>query len=455
MKLLDSPITAFELDLPASAKESAVAIMEASLLAVDPAGAVKRALLLQEDTLQLGSKSYDLRAYEHIYVVGAGKASAAMACAMEDILGERITAGWINVKDGYTAPTRAITIHEASHPVPDGRGVAGSREIASLVRTAGPNDLVFCLISGGGSALMTLPVEGITLNDIDLLTKALLRSGATINEINAIRKHLSQLKGGHLSRIAQPAQVVSLILSDVIGNPLDVIASGPTSPDPTTFAHAHAVLQKFNLLHDAPGAILQHLQQGMEDQTLETPKADHESFRRTQNVIIASNEHAAQAAGEKARQLGLNSLLLSTFVEGEAREVAKVFAAIAREIANSGQPIPRPACIVAGGETTVTVRGQGLGGRSQELALAAAPLIAGLDEVAIVALGTDGTDGPTDAAGAVCTGRTAGRAAGKELSIAHHLANNDAYHFFQALGDLIITGPTNTNVNDLIFVFAF
>jgi glycerate 2-kinase len=455
MKLLASPITAFELDLPASAKECAVAILEASLQAVDPAGAVKRALHLQEDTLQLGSKSYDLPAYDHIYVVGAGKASAAMACAMEDIVGQRITAGWINVKDGYTAPTRTVTIHEAGHPVPDARGVEGSREIASLVRTAGPNDLVFCLISGGGSALMTLPVEGITLNDMDLLTQALLRSGATINEINAIRKHLSQLKGGHLSRIAQPAQVVSLILSDVIGNPLDVIASGPTSPDPTTFAQAHAVLAKYDLLQEAPGAILHRLQQGMVDQTLETPKADDPAFRRTQNVIIASNEHAAQAAQEKARQLGLNSLFLSTFVEGEAREVAKVFAAIAREIANSGRPVPRPACIVAGGETTVTVRGQGLGGRSQELALAAAPFIAGLDDVAIVALGTDGTDGPTDAAGAVSTGHTASRAARKKLSIAHHLAHNDAYHIFQALGDLIITGPTNTNVNDLIFVFAF
>jgi len=209
------------------------------------------------------------------------------------------------------------------------------------------------------------------------------------------------------------------------------------------------------LLHEVPAAIVQHLQQGMEGQISETPKADDEAFRRTQNVIIASNEHAAHAAQEKARQFGLNSMFLSTFVEGEAREVAKVFAAIAREIANSGQPIPRPACIVAGGETTVTVRGQGLGGRNQELAMAAAPLIAGLDDVAIIALGTDGTDGPTDAAGAVSTGRTAHRAAQKELSITNYLADNDAYHFFQALGDLIITGPTNTNVNDLIFVFAF
>ena len=302
---------------------------------------------------------------------------------------------------------------------------------------------------------MTLPVEGITLDDITSLTQALLRSGATINEINAIRKHLSQLKGGHLSRLAHPAQVISLIVSDVIGNPLDVIASGPTSPDPTTFAQAYAVLKNYDLLQDVPPAIVHHLKQGMEGHIPETPKIDDEAFRRTQNVIIASNEQAAQAALEKARQFGLNTLLLSTFVQGEAREVAQVFAAIAKEIAHSGQPVPRPACIVAGGETTVTVRGHGLGGRNQELALAAAPLIAGLDNIAVIALGTDGTDGPTDAAGAVSTGRTIERAVEKGLQVADYLANNDAYHFFQVLGDLIITGPTNTNVNDLIFIFTF
>jgi len=454
MKLPLFPIAAFELDLPATARKCVPAIVAAALLAVDPAEALKRNIVLHGNTLEVGSIAYDLNRCEHIYVVGAGKASAAMAYALESILGERITAGWINVKDGYTAPTRRITIHEAGHPIPDTRGVEGSRQIASLLHQAGPADLVFCLISGGGSALMTLPAESITLSDNELLTQALLCSGATINEINTIRKHLSQIKGGQLSRLAYPAQVISLIISDVVGNPPDAIASGPTSPDPTTFAQAYGVLQKYNLLHDMPTTIVRHLQQGMAGQIPETPKAHDEAFQRTQNVIIASNEHAAQAALEKARQLGLNSLLLSTFVEGEAREVAKVFAAIAREVAHSGQPVPRPTCIVAGGETTVTVRGHGLGGRNQELALAAAPLIAGLDNVAVIGLGTDGTDGPTDAAGAISTGHTVGRAAQKGLSTTDYLANNDAYHFFQALGDLIITGPTNTNVNDLIFVFA-
>jgi hydroxypyruvate reductase len=455
MKLLRSTVNALETDLPTMAKEYLLAILEAALRAVDPATAVKRALQVEGKTLRVGAKSYDLAAYEHIYVVGAGKASAAMAVAVEEALGEGITSGWVNVKDGYTAPLRTVTIHEAGHPLPDARGIQGSQQMVSLLRGTGPRDLVLCLISGGGSALMTLPVQGITLTDMGLLTDALLRSGATINEINAIRKHLSQVKGGQLARLAQPAQVIALILSDVIGNPLDVIASGPTSPDPTTFAQAYAVLQKYRLLDEVPAAILRHLEQGMEGQVPETAKAGEEALERTQNVIIGSNEHATQAALVKARQLGLNTLLLSTFVEGEAREVAKVLAAIAREVVHSGQPIARPACIVAGGETTVTVRGSGLGGRNQELALAAAAHIEGLDGVAIVALGTDGTDGPTDAAGAICTGRTALRAAQQGLSIAGYLADNDAYRFFQALGDLIISGPTNTNVNDLILVLAF
>ncbi|MGQ9493737.1 MAG: glycerate kinase type-2 family protein [Anaerolineae bacterium] len=454
MKLAQYPAT-LQSDLHGELAEHVLAIMEAALLAVDPAEAVQRNVALQGDTLRVGKTAYDLRKYEHIYVAGAGKASAVMALALEDILGERITAGWVNVKNGYTAPTRKIAIHEAGHPLPDVRSLEGTRQMVSFLKRAGARDLVFCLISGGGSALMTMPVDGISLRDVELLTQALLRSGATINEMNTIRKHLSQVKGGQLARLAYPAQVISLILSDVIGSPLDVIASGPTSPDPTTYAQAYEVLQKYDLLQSVPDAIVRQLKQGVEGHIPETPKAQDEVFCRVQNLVIASNEHAAHAALEKARQLGLNSLLLSTFVEGEAREIAKIFAAIAREIAHSGQPVSRPACIIAGGETTVSVRGKGLGGRNQELVLAAAPFIAGLDKVAILSLGTDGTDGPTDAAGAIASGSTISRAAQKGLSVASYLANNDAYHFFQNLGDLLITGPTNTNVNDLIFVFAF
>ena len=448
-------VSALDVDLSARARGCVLASIQAALLAVEPAEAVKRHVTLRGERLQVGAATYDLGSYARIYVVGAGKASAAMAVALEDILGTRITSGWINVKDGYTAPTHKVRLHEAGHPLPDERGVQGSQHIASLLRETGERDLVFCLMSGGGSALMTLPAEGISLQDMHRLTRALLRCGATINEINTVRKHISQLKGGDLARIAFPAQVISLIVSDVIGNPLDVIASGPTSPDPTTFAQAYAVLDRYALLSEVPIVIVRHLQSGMHGGIAETPKAGDPALQHTQNFIVASNEHAACAAVEQARQMGLHTLLLSTSVEGEAREVAKVLAAVVKEVVRSGQPLPRPACIVAGGETTVTVRGDGLGGRNQELALAAAASIAGLDNVAIVALGTDGTDGPTDAAGAVCTGQTLQRAAHKGLSPAGFLANNDAYHFFEAIGDLIVTGPTNTNVNDLTLLFAF
>jgi len=455
MGLLQKPVTALDVDLGPVARDAIVATLQAALDAVDPGEAVRRHVHLLDSRIQVGPVSYNPSDYDRILVVGAGKASAAMASSLETVLGPRISDGWINVKDGYTAPTRTIHLHEAGHPLPDRRAVEGSRRIASLLAACTERDLVFCLMSGGGSALMTLPAEGISLGDMENLTRLLLCCGATIVEINTLRKHLSKLKGGDLSLTAYPAQVVSLIVSDVVGNPLDVIASGPTSPDPTTYGHAHAVLEKYGLAAEVPASVLRHLNAGMLGQLPETPKPGDPLFERTQNLVVASNEHAARAALEKARSMGLHGMLLSTSVEGEAREVGSVFAAVAKEIARSGQPLPRPACVVAGGETTVTLRGHGRGGRNQELALAAAAGIEGLEDVALVAFGTDGSDGPTDAAGAICTGRTVQRAADKGLTLAGFLANNDAYTLFHALGDLIITGPTNTNVNDLTLVFAF
>lgn len=430
-------------------------IMQAALDAADPVNAVRRYVMREGDVLHIGGRMYDLARYRRVLAVGAGKASGAMAQAVEEILGERLTAGWVNVKDGYMAPTRRVHIHEAGHPLPDARGVAGARQIATLLRQAGEEDLVLCLISGGGSALMTLPVEGVTLADMQALTTALLRCGATINEINAVRKHLSQVKGGNLARLAYPATIVSLIVSDVVGSPLDVIASGPTVPDTATYADAFAVLEKYDLLDQVPASIAAHLRAGVESKLPETPKADDIAFTKTHNVIIADNAIAAQEAIEKAKALGFQTMLLSTYVEGEAREVAKVIAAIAKEVASTGRPLARPACLVAGGETTVTVRGNGKGGRNQEMALAAALQIEGLDDVMIIGLATDGTDGPTDAAGAIAEGRTLSWAWEKGLDPRAYLANNDAYHFFRAVGDLLVTGPTNTNVNDLTFLFVF
>ena len=436
-------------------REKVLPILAAALEAVDPVTAVKRHMSLQDDNLVIGQRVYDLSKYEMIYAIGGGKAGGAMAKAAEEILGPRLTAGLVNTKYGYLADTRTVRINEAGHPIPDAAGMRGARQMVDIARGATERDLVICLISGGGSALMTLPVEGITLADVEALTSALLRCGATINEINAIRKHLSQIKGGNLSRLSYPAEVVSLILSDVVGSPLDVIASGPTVPDSSTFSEAYGIVERYGLLDELPPPIVQHLRQGKEGSISETPKEGDPIFSRTHNLIIASNEVAAQAAIAKAESLGFHTLLLSTFVEGEAREVAHVFSAVAKEILHSGQPVPRPACVVAGGETTVTISGRGKGGRNQELALAAAIQIEDLEDVMIIALATDGTDGPTDAAGAIADGSTLRRAREKGLSASDYLADNDSYHFFQALEDLIITGPTNTNVNDLTFVFVF
>ena len=443
-------------------RERVLPVLSAALEAVDPFTAVERALVREGDRLRLAEQAYDLSRVERVIAVGAGKAGAPMARAVERVLGDRLTAGAVTVKRGFAEPTRIIRIHEAGHPIPDEAGVEGTRRIVELVEAAGPDDLVLCLISGGGSALLQLPAEGISLADTQHLTDAMLRAGATINELNAVRKHLSRVTGGGLARLAQPAHVAALLLSDVVGNPLDVIASGPTVPDSSTFAEAVAILHRLGLWDGGarhasplPESVRTRLEAGRRGELPETPKPGDPLFASVRNVVVASNELAARAAIGEAERRGFRSLLLSTYVEGEAREVGKVFAALAREVDASGQPLPRPCCLVAGGETTVAVRGSGKGGRSQELALGAALGIAGLPGVLVVGLATDGNDGPTDAAGAVADGSTIERARALGLDPYAALAENDAYRFFDRLGDLLLTGPTNTNVNDLMFVFAF
>jgi glycerate 2-kinase len=308
--------------------------------------------------------------------------------------------------------------------------------------------LILCLISGGGSALMTLPVEGVSLDEMRVLTDLLLRSGAPIQALNTVRKHLSQIAGGQLARLAQPATVIALILSDVVGSPLDVIASGPTVPDTSTFAEAVAVLDQYGIADRVPESIRRHLRAGAAGEIPDTPK----TLPPMQNVIVADNAVAAQAALERAEALGFHALLLSTFIEGEAREVAKVLAALAKEIARSDRPVARPACVILGGETTVTVRGSGKGGRNQELALAAALAIQGMENVIITSLATDGSDGPTDAAGGMVDGTTVTYGSKLGLSAQAALDQNDAYPYLAQVGALLITGPTNTNVNDLMVV---
>ncbi len=435
-------------------KQHAQSIFSAALEAVRPAEAVKKNVQIEGGELKVGGLAYPLSRYRDIYVIGMGKAGASMASAVEEILGDRLTEGFVIVKYGYTAPLHQVRLQEAGHPIPDQAGLDGAREIASLADRAGSGDLVLCLISGGGSALLPLPAEGVTLADKQETTKRLLECGATIHEINTLRKHLSTIKGGQLARRIAPAETVSLILSDVIGDDLDVIASGPTVPDASSFADCSRIIDRYSLNESVPSAVAEHLRRGLEGSVPETPKEGDPIFDKTANLIIGSNIMAVRAAEARARELGYHTLILSTFIEGETRDVARVHAAIAREILASGSPVPRPACVISGGETTVTIRGDGKGGRNQEFALAGALEIADLPGVCLLSGGTDGTDGPTDAAGAVADGETVSRGDRAGLSATAFLDNNDSYHFFEPLGDLLMTGPTNTNVMDVRLVLV-
>lgn len=430
-------------------------ILAAALLAADPALAIRKHLARSGDSLITPNRSYDLLAFHSIYVIGAGKAGARMAHAVSDLLGDCLTSGVVIVKEGYegTAPLAGIEIIPAGHPYPDERGLHATRRICSLVENATENDLVLCLLSGGGSALLTHPAPGISLDDLVHLTGALLSSGASIHEINTLRKHLDLVKGGNLARRVAPARLLTLILSDVVGNPVESIASGPTAPDPSTYTDALAVLRKYSLEDEVPANIREYLQRGLQGEIPETPKPGNLVFERVENLIVGSNNQAAQAALVQAQREGYNTLLLTTNLQGEARQAGQFLASIARQIATSGQPLSRPACIIAGGETTVTVKGDGSGGRNQEMALGAVEALAGIPAATLVCLATDGGDGPTDAAGAVATGETLSRAHKRGMDPEEYLRRNDAYHFFTPLGDLLLTGPTMTNVNDLAFLF--
>ncbi|MGH7429211.1 MAG: glycerate kinase type-2 family protein, partial [Candidatus Methylomirabilaceae bacterium] len=438
-----------------SLRAAAREILRAALLAVDPAEAVRRHLRREGGTLLAGGVSYPLESVDRIVVVGAGKASGAMTVAVEGIVEDRIEGGVVLVPYGQRLPTRRVRVEEAGHPIPDEAGQQGAEVILSLVRRAGERDLVIAVLSGGGSALLPLPVDGVSLAHKQEMTRQLLACGATIREINVIRKHLSRIKGGRLAAAAAGARVIALILSDVVGDPLDSIASGPTAPDPTTYADACAILERYGLDRTAPRAVLGHLYQGVKGRAPETPKPQDPLFARVRNLIVGSNLQALLAAAERARGLGLSPLILSSSIEGEAREVAKVHAALAREVRASGNPVPPPACLISGGETTVTLRGTGVGGRNQEFALAAAVEIEGLRDIVALSAGTDGRNGSTDAAGAVADGTTLERARAIGLDPVGSLRNNDSHRLFRELGDLVVTGPTHTNVMDIrLFVIG-
>lgn len=426
--------------------------MRFSIKACDPSYAIKKRIKLKSGKLWVDGFSYDLRSIQRIFIIGAGKASARMAQALEEILGEKISSGIVITKKGYGVLLKKVELVEGEHPLPDRYGWQATREILRLLSRTNRDDLVIFLLSGGGSALLVSPIPGISLRDKIKLTDQLLRCGADIKEINAIRKHISQVKGGKLAEKAQPARVLTLILSDVIGDRLDSIASGPTAPDGTTFSECLKIIQKYELADKIPKSIYLHLKKGAQGEIEETPKPGDRIFKRVKNVIIGSNRIALEAAKKKAEDLGYNTLVLPRPVAGDTTRAARRHVNLVKQIKIQKNPVSPPACAISGGETTVKVKGKGLGGRNQEFALVGAVGIEGMKNVAFLSAGTDGTDGPTDAAGAICDGDTIKRALKKGLDPKRYLDENDSYHFFQHLGDLIITGPTHTNVMDIHLV---
>ncbi len=432
-------------------------IIQAALTAVDPYQAMKNHMRLEGNRLTILQDTYDLATFKNIYLIAVGKAAQKMAQAAEDLLGERITKGVILTKhlsQDLQFPEK-YRLLIGGHPVPSEGSVTGAEEIHALANSATQNDLVLFLISGGGSALMTLPEQGITLAEMQECSRLLLSSGATIHEFNTVRKHLDRVKGGRLALAAKNATVLTCILSDVIGSPLDIIASGPTVPDPGTYADAFAVIERYGLREKVPASILSALQKGLHGELPETLKPGAPESEHFRSYLLAENRTAAEAAAEKARELGITPLILTTELSGEARQAGNFLSAILAELRREPSFLPKPALVIAGGETTVTLKGNGKGGRNLETALGAVQALSGMERVLLVTLATDGEDGPTDAAGAVVSSETCRRGLEAGLNPESFLEHNDAYNYFDKNGGMIRTGVTGTNVNDLSFLFAF
>ena len=432
-------------ELRAHARNIFLAALETS----DARVATKKHLRFSGTHLRVAGESYDLSTARDLIVVGCGKAAAKMALAIEDLLAPRISNGIVIVKYGCATPLAKIRVIEAGHPIPDKAGLDGAGRIVQMVQAAGERDLVIFLVSGGGSALFPYPVDGLSLADKQQTTETLLKSGATIQEVNAVRKHLSRLKGGRFAQLVAPAQLITLILSDVVGDSLEAIASGPTVADTSTYGDCLEILRRYRIQRSIPFAAMNYLERGARGEVPETPKPSAGIFDRVHNVIVGNNRLAVDAARRRAEELGYSTTILSHSVQGESRNVARSHSAFLKKIARTNEPIARPACVISGGETTVTVRGDGLGGRNQEFSLAAAIEIEGFENVVVLSAGTDGTDGPTDAAGGLIDGSTVRRARSLGLDPSEYLNRNDSYHFLQSVGDLLVTGPTLTNVMDL------
>jgi len=428
--------------------DSIARILAAALDAVEPGEAVRRYLSIDNGTLSLAGNSMEVKG--KVYVLGVGKAAAAMTLAGVDLLGPRLHAGLVVTKHKPEKPIPGVEIIEGGHPIPDERSLDAGKRVAEFVGSLVRDDLLICLISGGGSALVVSPVENVSLEDMQSMTASLLECGARIDEINILRRQLDKLKGGGLAQMAAPARVVSLILSDVVGNSLETIASGPTAPDPTTAEDALAVLERYKLVKRTPPSIVKALKQRKK-----TPENDKNLYSRIQNIIIGNNLTAAQAALKQAEDEGFHPYLLRTDLQEEACDAARDLCIQLRWAWKMGDPAPRPACIVAGGETTVTLQGNGRGGRNTELALASVSELADFPDVMLVTLASDGEDGDTDSAGAVVTGDTWRQGIALDMNATEFLNRNDSYSYFDRLDDLLRPGPTGTNVNDLTFLFTF
>jgi glycerate-2-kinase len=433
-------------------KKHADEILDTALHSVDPYHLIKEQIRREGNTLTLPDNiTIDMKECQRLIVVGAGKGAAPMVRAMEELLGDFLSDGIVIVKYDHLDNVKKIKLLEAGHPVPDDNTIKSTNEMLEKIRDLTETDCVLVLLTGGGSALMESLPDNISLSDMQELSRVLLGCSATIHEINCIRKHISKVKGGQLARLISPARCITLALSDVIGDDLSVIASGPTNPDNSTFSEAMSIIGKYEIADKIPDSIFNHLKAGHSGKIPETPKVGDRAFNKVSNIIIGSNRLALRAAESKAKTLGYHSLIFTSMIDGEAREIAKMVAAIIKEVQYSDMPVKKPACLLFGGEPTVHLKGDGKGGRNQELALAVA-LTDITGPYLFISCGSDGTDGPTDAAGAVVTEKTIMRATRKNLNALEYLHNNNAYHFFEPLGDLIKTGPTRTNVMDLIFV---
>jgi len=431
-------------------RQIALEIFLAGVESVKPDMLISESITYSGQQLVINNKVFDLSAVQNIYVTGAGKASALMAQALESVLGSAITGGHIVTKYGHSVPLKYIGVSEAGHPVPDENGLKGTAQMIEFIQKADKNDLVICLISGGGSALLTDVPEGCTLADLVSMNDLLLKCGADIGEINCVRKHLSAIKGGQLAKMASPAIVKSLILSDVIGDPLDVIASGPTATDESTFADAMAVLKRYNLSSKVAPAILKIINEGVQGKRRETLKKEDPVVNQINNFLIGNNKLALQAAKSKAENLGFYTQIETSTLSGNVEDIASMLVETAIRCRDEHRG--RKTCLLYGGEPTVKISGNGLGGRNQHLALLCAKLLHNQAGITILSGGTDGTDGPTDAAGAVVDNQTFSNGKKSNLDIDHYLQNCDSYHFFRQEGGLVTTGPTQTNVMDIIIV---